>query len=41
MAPMTKLTRKIKTFLWTKECQKAWELMKQKYIKTPILKSPN
>ncbi len=33
MAPITKLTRKIETFLWTNECQKAWELIKQKYIK--------
>ncbi len=24
MAPITKLTKKIKTFLWTKECQNAW-----------------
>ncbi len=41
MAPITKLTKKTKTFLWTKECQKAWELIKQKYIETPILISPN
>jgi hypothetical protein len=38
MAPITKLTKKTKTFLWTKECQKAWELIKQKY---QILISPN
>ncbi len=37
MAPITKLTRKTKTFLWTKECQKAWELIKQKHIKALIL----
>jgi hypothetical protein len=41
MAPITELTRKIKFFLWTKECQKAWELIKQKYIETLILISPN
>jgi hypothetical protein len=41
MAPITKLTRKKKTFLWTKECQKAWELIKHKYIEAPILISPN
>jgi len=41
MAPITKLTKKIKTFLWTKECQKAWELIKQKYIEILILISPN
>ncbi len=40
-APITKLTKKTKSFLWTKECQKAWELIKQKYIETPILISPN
>jgi hypothetical protein len=28
MAPITKLTKRTKTFLWTKECQKAWELIK-------------
>jgi len=32
MAPITKLTRKTYIFLWTTECQKAWELIKQKYI---------
>jgi hypothetical protein len=41
MEPITKLTRKTKTFLWTKECQKAWELIKHKYIEAPILISPN
>ncbi len=41
MAPITKLTRKTNTFLWTKECQRAWELIKQKYIETQILISPN
>jgi hypothetical protein len=41
MAPITKLTRKTKIFLWTKACQKAWKLIKQKYIETPILISPN
>jgi hypothetical protein len=28
MAPITKMTRKITTFLWIEECQKAWELIK-------------
>jgi hypothetical protein len=41
MALITKLTKKTKTFLWTKECQKVWELIKQKYIERPILISPN
>ncbi len=41
MALITKLTKKTKTFLQTKECQKAWELIKQKYIEALILISPN
>ncbi len=41
MAPITKLTKKTETFLWTLECQKAWELIKYKYTETPILISPN
>jgi hypothetical protein len=41
MAHITTLTRKIKIFLWIEECQKAWELIKQKYIEAPILISPN
>jgi hypothetical protein len=39
--PITKLTRKTKTSLWTKECHKTWELIKHKYIEAPILISPN
>jgi hypothetical protein len=31
MAPFIKLTTKIEIFLWTKECQKAWELIKYIY----------
>ncbi len=41
MAPIIKLTRKIETFLRTKECHKAQELIKQKYIETQILLSLN
>jgi len=40
-ALIIKLTKKTKSYLWTKDCQKAWELIKQKYIETPILISPN
>ncbi len=40
-ALITKLTRKIEIFLWTKECQKAWELIKQKYVEASILISSN
>jgi len=39
MAP--KMTRKVKTLFWIKECMKPWELVKQKYIETPILISPS
>jgi hypothetical protein len=41
MAPISKLARKTKTFLWIQEYQKAWELIKQKCIETSILISPN
>jgi hypothetical protein len=41
MAPITKVTKKTKKNLWIEECQKAWELIKQKYIETSILTSPN
>jgi hypothetical protein len=37
MAPITKLTRKIEKIMWIKECYKAWELIKHKYIEAPIL----
>lgn len=30
-----------KQFLWTLECKGTWELIKQKYIQTPILISLN
>lgn len=40
MALIAKLTRKKKSFMWIKECQKAWELIKHKYIETPILIPP-
>ncbi len=30
LAPITKLARRTIIFLWTKECKKAWEIIKQK-----------
>jgi hypothetical protein len=39
-APTIKVTRKIEIVLWIKECKKTWELIKQKYIETPILIPP-
>jgi hypothetical protein len=41
MAPITKLTKNIEIFFWIEEFLKAWELIKQKYIETIILISPN
>ncbi len=41
MASIIKLTRKTQTFLWTEECQKAWESIKHKYIEASIFISPN
>ncbi len=41
MALITKLTRKTETFLWVEQCQKAWELIEQKYIEARILISLN
>jgi hypothetical protein len=41
MASIIKLTKKIKAFISTKECEKAWEQIKQKYIEASILISPN
>ncbi len=37
MAPIMKLMKKTKQFMWVSECQTTWELIKQKYIKTLIL----
>jgi hypothetical protein len=40
MALIAKLTRKTKSFMWIKECQKSWEFIKHKYIETLILIPP-
>jgi hypothetical protein len=40
VTPITKQTKKT-NFSLDRECQKAWELIKQKYIETLILISPN
>ena len=36
-APITRLTRKSDTFVWTDECEAAMELIKEKYTNAPIL----
>ncbi len=41
MAPITKLTKRTKYFLWSKKCRKAWESIKYKYIETLIMILPN
>jgi hypothetical protein len=41
MAPITKLMRKMKPFIWTIECQEAWDQIKRKYMDAPILMLPN
>ena len=39
--PLHKLTEKNVKFQWTDECQKYFELLKQKLVSAPILASPN
>ncbi len=41
MASITKLMQKLKEFIWTQECQEAWETIKHKYMEAPILIVPN
>jgi hypothetical protein len=41
IAPIIKLTRKIKILIYIKQCQKAWVLIKQKYIEESILMLTN
>ncbi len=40
MALITKLTKKTKPFIWTIECQEAWDQIKQKYMEALILIPP-
>jgi hypothetical protein len=41
MAPITKIMQKSEEFIWTQECQDAWETIKQKYVDALILIAPN
>jgi tryptophan-rich sensory protein len=41
MAPITKLMKKTKFFIWTIKCQEAWDQIKHKYMEPPILIPPN
>lgn len=39
--PLNKLTRKYETFIWTNECQKAFETLKHSLITPPVLEFPD
>ncbi|MCG8430404.1 MAG: reverse transcriptase, partial [Candidatus Omnitrophica bacterium] len=39
--PLTKLTRKDEKFVWTKECQASFQILKESLCKDPILKYPD
>ena len=41
MKPLNKLTEKKEKFIWTKECQEAFDSLKWKLIQAPILSFPN
>jgi hypothetical protein len=41
MALIIKLMHKSKGFIWIRECQDAWETIKQKYVEALILITPN
>jgi hypothetical protein len=41
MSPIIKLLKKFKVFEWIKKCQNVWEEIKNQYIQTPYLISPN
>jgi hypothetical protein len=39
--PLTDLTRKSRPWVWAGRCQDAFELLKQKLIEAPLLRTPN
>ena len=39
--PLNKLTEKKQKFIWTKECQEAFDSLKSKLTQAPILSFPN
>jgi len=41
MALITKLLKKVEVFEWTSKYQTTWEDIKNQYIQTPILITPN
>src|ERR1700760_4320235 len=36
--PINALTQKDKPFVWTKDCQQAFETLKEKFLEEPVLK---
>lgn len=41
LSPLTELTKKRKKFIWSPECQKAFEILKNLLITSPILSCPD
>jgi hypothetical protein len=41
MAPLEEIHNKYEGFCWTQDCDKAFDLLKQKLRTTPILTYPN
>eukprot|EP01018_Ginkgo_biloba_P010340 Gb_18721 [translate_table: standard] len=41
VAPLTELLKKSKRFKWTEQCQKSFEILKQKFTEAPILTLPD
>jgi hypothetical protein len=39
--PLTDLTKKSRPWVWTGRCQDAFELLKQKLVEAPLLRTPN
>ena len=39
--PLTQLTKKNAKFVWTPECEKSFEELKQQLVTTPIIPIPN
>jgi hypothetical protein len=39
--PLTELTKKGKPFEWTQECEDTFQLMKDQFLKAPVLRMPD
>ena len=40
-APLTQLTRKNAKFIWTEECEKSFQELKQRLVTVPVLTIPS